>query len=466
MNRALEGARLRLAACLLLAAGCAVTGAGAAQAEVKVLSDEPIPYKGDALPARARPLFEIGPALLGTGPLDPGIELPTGAVWQPALWVFGQYRTAVDVYKNGDDTEVQEWANRLDLFANLRLSGTERVLVGFSPLRDGDRFSGYHRRPESRRGFDDEFSGEPTALFFEGELGEIFPDADPFDAGGLDLGFTVGRQQLLFQEGLLINDTVDAVALTRDTIITKGLSVDTRLTGLYGWGNIHRSDNRRDDAAELFGVFSETDLQRSTVAIDAIYVTGGNDAGAGTDGLFLGVGSTQRFGKLNTAFRLAQSVALDDGSAAVDTGTLLLAELSADPLGNNDVLYANGAWAAGRFTSAARDPTAGGPLGPVGILFASAGLGDYGTALNNRADDVVAGAVGYQMFFNEERTQVVTEIGGRVATDRSERDAVAVGLRLQQAIGERYVVQADGFVSREEARDIGYGARTEFLVRF
>lgn len=450
----------------LLPAVAILLAAGQGTAEVKKISDEPIPYKGDSLPERTKPLFEVGPALLGTGPLDPGIELPTGAVWQPALWVFGQYRTALDIYKNGDAPEVQEWANRLDLFANLRLSGTERVLFGISPLRDEGKFSGYHRRPESEEGFDNQFSGEITAFFFEGEIAEIFPDADPLDSGGLDLGFTVGRQQLLFQEGLLINDTIDAVALTRDTIIVRDVSVDTRLTALYGWGNIDRSDNARDDEAKLVGLFSETDFVKSTVALDAIWVTGGSDGTGDTDGLFLGAGSTQRFGKINTAFRIAQSVALDETSAAVDTGTLLLAELSGDPMGNDDVFYVNAALAADRFTSAARDPIAGGPLGPVGILFAAAGLGDYGVALSNRAEDVIAAATGYQMFFNDERTQVVAELGARIATDTGQRDAAAVGLRFQQALGARYVLQVDGFLAREEARDTGYGARTEFLVRF
>lgn len=461
---------VRRLGCAALAAAALALAGPATAAEPKVLSDEVIPYKGDSLPARTRPLFEVGPALLGTGPLGPGIELPTGAVWQPALWVFGEARTAVGIYKNNSAPEVQEWANRLDLLANLRLSGTERFLVGFSPLRDGTRFSGYHRSPEERRGFDSEFSAEPTVLFFEGEIGEIFPDADPFDTGGLDLGFTVGRQQLLFQEGVLINDTVDAVALTRDTIVLKGVSVDTRLTGLFSWADIHRSDNVRDDSAQLFGVFSETDFRAATVAVDAILVDGGSSgAGSGngsTDGAFFGIGSTQSLGPVNTAFRAVQSVALQDRSAAVDTGTVLFAELNGDPLGTSDVLYANAAWAIGRFTSAARDPLVGGPLGQVGILFASAGLGDYGTALGNRAEDVVAGAVGYQMFFNDERTQLVAEVGGRVATEASQRDAAAVGLRLQQAIGDRYVVQLDSFVAREEASDFGYGARTEFLVRF
>lgn len=440
--------------------------APAVSAEVKTLHEEAIPYKGDALPERTRPLLEIGPAMLGTGPLDPGFELPTGAVWQPALWVFGQYRTAAGIYKNGGGSEEQEWANRLDLFANLRLSGTERVLLGLSPLRDEGKFSGYHRRPADKEGFDSAFSGEITTLFFEGEIGEIFPDADPFDTGGLDIGFTVGRQQLLFQEGLLINDTIDAVAITRDTLIARDISVDTRVTGLFGWGNIHRSDNQRDDRTRLVGLFSETDFQASTVALDAIWVTGSEDGGDGTDGLFLGGAATQRFGKLNTAFRLAHSVAFDERSAAVDTGTVFLAELSGDPMGNDDVFYVNGAWAIDRFTSAARDPLAGGPLVPVGILFASPNLGDYGAALSNRAEDVVAAAAGYQMFFNQERTQLVAEIGTRIATDPDQRDAVAIGLRFQQAIGARLVLQLDGFVSREEARDAGYGARSELLVRF
>ncbi|WP_323794872.1 hypothetical protein [Nisaea sp.] len=459
MSRKLFWSRLLPVAAILFAAS-------AASAEVKTLSEEPIPYKGDELPERTKPLLEIGPALLGTGPLDPGFVLPTGAVWQPALWVFGQYRTGIDIYKSGDAPEVQEWANRLDLFANLRLTGTERVLFGLSPLRDEGKFTGYHRRPESREGFDSNFSGEITALFFEGEIGEIFPDADPLDAGGLDLGFTIGRQQLLFQEGLLINDTIDAVALTRDTITIRDHSVDTRLTGLFGWSHIDRDDNERDHDARLFGLFSETDFDTSTIALDAIWVTGGENDNVETDGLFLGAGTTQRIGKVNTAFRVAQSIALDEASPSVDTGTLFLAELSGDPMGNDDVLYANAAWAIDRFASAARDPIAGGPLGPVGILFASPGLGDYGTALSNRAENIVAAATGYQMFFNQERTQIVAEIGTRLATDRDQRDAVAIGLRFQQALGARVVLQLDGFVSRQENQDTGYGARSELLVRF
>ena len=106
-----------------------------AQAAGSTLSTEPIPMKAEEdLPERTPPIIEIGPDFLGTGNIPEGIELPTGAVWTPALWIFGNYRTAINFFDNGADPEVLEWANRLDLFANLQLSGTERLLLGSEPI--------------------------------------------------------------------------------------------------------------------------------------------------------------------------------------------------------------------------------------------------------------------------------------------------------------------------------------------
>lgn len=66
---------------------------------------------------RPRPLLEIGNPFQSAGPLDPGFEVPGGAVWQPSLTVFGTYRTSLQVFDNGTET-FSEWANRLDLYAN------------------------------------------------------------------------------------------------------------------------------------------------------------------------------------------------------------------------------------------------------------------------------------------------------------------------------------------------------------
>lgn len=457
--------RARLGAfCLVLLLGSA--GAPlAALAASSELSTEPIPMKTEEeLPERTPPLIEIGPDFLGKGNLPEAIELPTGAVWTPALWVFGSYRTALNSFDNGADPEVLEWANRLDIFANLQLSGTERLLLGMQPLHDGAEFSGYRWEPDDDDGSVNGFNADISTLFFEGDFGELFPNLDPEDTGAYDIGFAVGRQPIFFQEGMMFNDTIDAVGITRDTVMIPGVSVDTRITALFGWNDIHRDDNSEDRDAYVFGLFTETDFMPTTTNFDVAYVT--SDETNGGDGLYFGASATQRIGHWNTSFRGNLSVALDDESSAVSTGGLLFAEVSRTLPYSDNVVYGNAFWAVDEYSSAARGELAGGPLGRVGLLFAAVGLGNYGAPLSNRADKVVGGAVGHQWFFNDHRTQLVLEVGGRKGTSSEIPDAAAIGGRFQQAIGDRFVLQFDAFASIQEDRDEGYGARTELLIRF
>ena len=110
----------------------------------------------------------------------------------------------------------------------------------------------------------------------------------------------------------------------------------------------------------------------------------------------------------------------------------------------------------------------GGALGRTGILFAAVGLGRYGAALGNRADNAAGGSLGYQKFFDGTRRQLIIELGGRKNTnDRvADSDAFAAGLRYQQAIGQHYVVRVDAFGAVREGRDPAYGARLEWLTKF
>jgi len=457
--------RARLVAALLAGAVMAAGGIGTAGAAPKKLKDERIPMVApEDLPPRTAPIIEIGPDFLAPGDLPGGVELPTGAVWNPALWVFGNYRTAVQHFDGGRGPAVTEWANRLDLFANLRLSGTERILFGMSPLRDEGEFTGYTFEPDDDEGFDNAFSGDITRLFFEGEIVEIFPKLDPGDEGVLDIGFSIGRQPVFFQEGMMANDVMDAVSLTKDNVIIPGLTVDHRFTALWGWNEVNRDNNLEDDGAHLLGLFTEGDWGPSTVQIDAAYVAGRDD------GAYFGVAGTQRpiiLGKkVNTDLRANASFALEEEGARVDDGLLLFSQLSITPTGTSNLLYNNTFVGIGNYSSAARNDTAGGPLGRTGILFAAVGLGNYGAALGNRADESVGSAVGYQMFFNNERTQVILEAGGRAGTDDDISDAAAVGARFQQAIGSRFVLRADTFVAAQEVGDTGLGFRTEFRTNF
>ena len=127
-------------------------------------------------PPRPDLLLQWNEEFLAPGFLDQGICTPTGAIWRPSLWVFGTYRTGVGYFDNGTANPVAEFANRLDLFTQLNLSGTERILFGLRPLdeQQGSRrdFTGYDLRNGDER---DGWNADVQTLFFEGDFGELFP---------------------------------------------------------------------------------------------------------------------------------------------------------------------------------------------------------------------------------------------------------------------------------------------------
>lgn len=440
----------------------------AAQEDESRISDEVIPPRTDLVPDRPRPILELGDPFLGPGPLNRSISLPTGAELQPSILFFGTLRTAAQSFDDGNDTR-GEWVSRADIFANVQFTGTERFLAGMRPLDESGEFTRYVWEPDSEDGWHDEFNGEFTTLFFEGDLGEMFPALDPSDAHPLDLGFSVGRQPISFQEGLLIEDRIDALGITRNTLLPSGTS-NLRVTALFAWDEIGRDDNREDKDALLFGLFSEADLPETTLSFDAIYVddSDGGDANGDSDALYFGAGAVQRIGHTNSSVRVLGSHTLHEESDAASKGVLLFGELSRNPTGSDDLVYATAFWGIDQFSSAARAPDVGGPLGRAGILFAAVGLGDYGAALGNRADDSFGGAVGWQTFLGDadHRRQLILEVGGRVDTEGSSRDAIATGFRLQQALGHHAILRFDGFVAGQDDVELRTGIRTELVWKF
>lgn len=439
------------------------------------LSDEPIPLQLDKVPDRPRLLLELGDTFLGTGALGPEITLPTGAVWRPSLWVFGTLRTAVQTFDNDipvDGTasgasQRSEWANRLDLFGNLKLSASERILIGFRPLDRDNRFSGRLFDPANE--WEDATNFVPRTLFLEGDIGEIFPNLDPEDAKALDFGFTVGRQSLLFQEGILINTgglgNPDAVGLVRNNLQLPGTS-NVRASVLYAWNNVFRDDNQEDDDAQLFALLTETDVPVSSFNIDLVYIDSGDQNG---DAFFAGLRAVQRIGHFNTTF-IVNSSFPDDETPQTSRGTLLFSQVSWIPPYTHNLVYFNAFWGVDDFSSAIRGPETGGPLGRTGILFAAVGLGRYGAALGNQADNSAGGSLGYQMFFHDKRRQLILELGGRDNTRDTDqianRGALALGARYQHAIGQHIIARLDTFGSVQEDRGPGYGSRLEFLTKF
>ena len=443
------------AAALLFSEVAAASGGGDSR-----LSDEPIPLIED-MPETPAPLIEFGAPFLDTGPLSQGIELPTGAVWQPKFLMFGTLRSALQTFDDGSERRT-EWVNRMDLFAQLSLSGTERILLGLRPLDKGrGRNSGYYFKPDDaeQSDWESEFNLKVDTLYFEGDFGELFPALDDHNRRALDIGFAVGRQPIFKQEGMLINDTIDALGVVRNSISIPGAS-NLRVSAIAAWNHVSRNDNKIDSSAKLFGLFGELDTPLSTVDLDLVYVSGDQP------GWFGGISGVQRFGRLNTSLRALFSKAKEPDSAEVSDGYLLFGEFSFAPHGTDDNAYLNAFWAIDNYSSAARRRDSGGPLGRTGILFAAVGMGRYGAALGNRTNKSWGGSLGYQKFFAGGRRQVIVEAGGRFGSEDKVSDAVAAGARLQQAIGRHYVVRLDGFLGNRKEGGSTNGARAEFLVKF
>ena len=494
------------------------------------ITDHYIPLQLEGFPRRPKPLLELGPPFLGTGRIGRGISIPGGAVWTPSFLLFGTLRSGFGTLDYGE-TRSSRWANRLDLFGNLSLTGTERVVIGLRPthqrVRVGPgepfgalRFTGYASPSSGTGSFSNQLNFDwstLTHLFFEGDLGEMFPNLDVDDRRGLDLGISIGRQPINFQEGLLVNDFIDAVGVTRNNLRPGG-AVNLRFTGLYGWNEITRHSRIRDpdpkDAysplnsdtgAHLFGGFTEIDWRSTTTAFDVVYVRGGalgTPFGA-ADGLYTGVSLVGRpgSGAFNTSLRVVTSMPLGDGlstpspvdattadlfgiSNPASRGTLMFSEVSWTPHHSYNFFYANGFFAHGAYRPAALDVFISGPLARAGILFAGSELGDAG-ALMPTATDAAGGAFGHQMFFAGTRQQLLFEAAARYSTAECgsalapcEPHQFAGGVRYQAAVGRRGVLVLDAFVARDSLRDLSVietprrdshrrvGGRAEFVVKF
>ncbi len=433
------------------------------------------------IPPRPRLLLELNERFLGPGFLKQGIEMPTGAVWRPSLWVFGQARTAIQYIDNQRPMDpTLEWPRRLDLFAQLNLSGTERILVGLRPMDEEEftrrEFTSYDLR---RGDWIDAWNAEFQTLFFEGDFGEIFPRLDPYDSHLLDFGFSVGRMPLLAQQGLLLaEDMIDAVTVTRNSLSGHG-NLNLRMTGVFAWDSINRSSSRAEPAplppasfldrsSKMVGLLTESDFYRSTVNADVVYVYGDDMFG---DLIAFGASGIQRIhgyhNTYNTSLHVLASFPTHGTTPYADQGELLFAQTSWTPHHTEDLIYLNTFVAIDQYTSPARGPLAASPLGQTGILFANPGLGTTGPPLGVRTDDTIGAVLGYQLFFEGTRRQLIWEVGGfKEFRGPVNRGAIGTILRYQQAFGQHYILVLDGYVGKREAVNISPGARVEILLKF
>jgi hypothetical protein len=425
-----------------------------------------------SLVERPQTLLELGDPFLGNGPIRPGIMTPFGQMLQPSFLLFGSLRSALQTSEVNNVTR-SEWSNRLDLHGNLNLSGTERLLFSLRPLdSEAGNTTGYNFQPGNDAGWHDDFNLRVTQLFFEGDIGEIFPGLDPDDSHIFDVGFSVGRQRLRLQDGMLLNDIIDMAGITRNSLVFHGVS-NLRLTGFYGWNHINRGNNditsagtiaNNTHSADIFGLSAEADTAlNNTVNLDLLYINDKQDENA----FYIGASSTQRFGWLNSTFRVNASIPEHNDSPNVGRGVLLSSQFSTTLPETDNILYFNSFLNIGRFTSAARSPDQGTPVANLGLLIAPTRMGHYGVALGQPIGNTAGASLGYQMFLDGIDRQLIIEAGGLTGTDGgNDNGVIGLGARFQLTIGDRHVLRFDTFVSGQEQVGFGYGFRTEWMIKF
>ena len=442
------------------------------------LPDEPIPFA--VVPERPALPLEMGCKFLGNGNIKEATETPWGAVWTPCLFGFGTFRTALQSYESvGPPGRTVEQRNRLDLFLNLQLTQTEKCVLGVGALDDNEftRFTGYGFKSKDRPELEgsDYYGPYVRAFFCEGDIGSLFPRLDPGGTKLIDYGFSVGRQQITYQEGIMINDVQDGIGLVRNNLHAPGFS-NIRITGWFAWNNVDLgppSDNERVKNPGLFGIFTQADTPTTTWALDLATIQGNND-NSGGDGYWIGVAATQRawtpwsrLGAFNTTYRANFSFASENDTPQIADGKLFSAEISWTPHNSDDIVYINPFRSVDHYTQAGREPIVGGPYAPLGISFASPSLGNYLSELNSFTDPLYGMAMGYQAFWDHHRRNLIVELAGTKGTNPDDqRNSAALSAQFQQAFGRHFQLQLEAFRSYLEARNNGSGGRVEVLVQF
>jgi hypothetical protein len=208
-------------------------------------------------------------------------------------------------------------------------------------------------------------------------------------------------------------------------------------------------------------LFTAVDFANNTVNVDAIYVN--DDGSANADGFYLGLSSIQRIKGISTAFRINSSVGKPEGTTG--DGSLISAEISHIVPGSDDIWYVNPYVALGNFTQAGREAINGGPLGNLGILFASPNLSRYGAEISPFVNDVAGFAMGYQAFWDDHHRNMILEFANKIDYDGRGFDSYGLGFQVQQKVGQYVQLTFEGYaVKNTDDQDDNVGGRFEVQV--
>ena len=429
-------------------------------------------YGAKTAVAPPRPLLELGREQYTSGSFgESSTLLGEKNPLLPGLAIYGDWRTAV-AYNNNNGKDIAQFATRLNLDVDFKITGTERVHAFFTPLQSNTRFTRFEfGGGDANEKFNDEFDFNPQTLFFEGDFGSIYSGFSGKEAG-FDLPFTVGLFPLFLQNGIWANDAIlgGAVSIPAKNSAALGLA-NFDITFFSAFDNV--------DNASIVGATGKVDnhsanLYGATAFIDAFdgYIETGygliQGVGRQDDILthFLTGAYSRRYANtLSNSTRLFANFGDgedNDGFAIISENSLI------SGLPSTLLPYANFFVGFGA-PQPLVDGNGAGILKNVGINFETDALTGY-PKLDDTGSNTFGGAIGLEYLFNLDQ-QIVFEVA---MVQPFEDDGIGAkdaqygfGVRYQVPITLAWLFRADAtYQILEGADEDNFGIRAELRRKF
>ncbi len=428
-------------------------------------------YYGKVYVPTQRPWVEWWRPFYSGGMFSPSIPVFSDVnPLTPQFIVFGDYRTGIGVHRDAGVNN-RNWAHRLNLEGDLKLTATERIHAFMGPLDHGGRFTRLDFS-NSDVEFEEELDAQLNTVFFEGDLGAITGGFAGVDAP-FDLPFTFGLVPLLYQNGIWMEDAIAGAAMGfpwKHSVPLNWSNFDA--TFFAGFHDVTSPAFANDNgAASVLGTAWFIEAYEGYIEADYAYLD--DQQSQDRDYHNFALAYTRRYwARISNSVRCIVNLGQEGARAnrTADGGILLFENSLISPMPSTVVPYGNFFLGYGNPQSVARANGSGGILRNTGINFESDGLTGYPT-LNATGSNSYGGAVGVN-FLNATFTQqfavefAALDTYGDDVLSSAAGPQYAIGGRWQRALNNWSLVRIDlmnGWL--DNAPDI-YGTRIEYRWKF
>ncbi|MDC0288053.1 hypothetical protein OAL01_01280 [Rubripirellula sp.] len=401
---------------------------------------------------------------------------PRGKNWfgfmnlaRPEFYMYGDFRSGILAGRNAAGRS-DNWANRLNLDMDLKLTDTEHLHAFIGPIDNEGQFTRLEL-VDGELQYRQEIDITPFTGYFEGDMGSILSgltgQSSPFE-----LPLTVGLIPLFFQNGIWMEDAVTGAAF----------SLPARHSNLLNWSNFDATFfavfdqldspafGNNNHAAQAFGTAWFIEAYHGYIESGYAYIRDRNQDELSYHNMTASY--TRRYlDRISNSVRVIVNTGQDLPAAErTADGVLLLVEnswITANPL--TFVPYANFFAGWNRPQSIARAGIAGGILRNTGINFDTDGVNGLAT-LDASGSDTAGGSIGMDLLGKALDKQLLLEASyltphgnGNAAV---KGDQYALGLRFQIPLSNSTLWRFDTMYGWRDGLEDVYGTRMEYRWKF